>query len=283
MASFLNQLKLPALNLPFLRKNTALVGLDIGSGSVKLLELSKVPSGFKVEHYAIVPIPDDVIVEKEIKNPDALSDAINTLIVQANSSIKTAAIAMPSSLVIIKVIQMETGFSTYELEEQVPVDASRYIPYPLEEVSLDYEVWGQNKKDETKIDVLIAASRTEQVDARVDLLQDLDMNVKIVDVESYAIERAFTLIVNDINAASVDSIPFEEKLIAIINIGAAVTSLTVLKNYSILYTRDEAFGGKQLTDHIKARFELTTEHAESGKRHGGLPPRIPNRNITSLH
>ncbi len=248
------------------KKSATLAGLDIGSSSIKLLELSAGSNDeYSLDSYTIVPLPEDAIVEKEIKDVAGLTEAVITALERVKLNSNAAALAMPSSLVITKIIQMDAVLKDTELESQIQLDANRYIPYPLEEVSLDFEVLGPNEKDETKIDVLLAASRTEQMEQRVDAVEEAGLKIKVVDVESYALERILPLIAKDLPDGG------EDQMIALMNIGGTVSSLSVFENLQLIYTREEAFGGKQLTDNIRGRFDLDYDQAEYAKREGGLP------------
>lgn len=252
--------------IPLLRHKQSLVGIDIGSSSVKVLELAQRDSVYHVQGYGSVAFPEDAVTEKEIKKTELVTNALTQAIAEARIGAKHAALAMPSSMVITKVIQMDAKFKESELETQIELDANRHIPYPLDEVNLDFTVLGPNFKDETKIDVLIAASRSDQVDSRVDVVTEAGLTAKVMDVESYAIERVLPLLLEQLPDQG------EDKIVGVMNLGSTVSSLTVLEKMSIIYTREEAFGGKQLTEAIRTRFEMTLDQAESAKRSGKLPP-----------
>lgn len=249
----------------FGRKKKVLAGLDIGSSSLKLIELGHYGSKYTLEAFANIPFPEDTIVEREIKEIEAFSSVVAQVFSQSRTKAQTLALAMPSTFVISKIINIDAAFTdSNEIESQIQLDANRFIPYPLDEVCLDYVVLGASQKIADKIDILVVASRKDQVDARVDAVQEEGLPVKVVDIEHYALERAVPLI---LPADESD----EQKNIAIINIGATVMSLTIIHDNSIIYTREEVFGGKQLTDSIKHRFEMNYDQAETAKRNGGLP------------
>ena len=174
------------------------IGIDISSDSVKLLELSYSGDRHSVECFALVPLPAGTIVEKIIKNTDALADSIRKVVEKSETGAKHVAIAMPDSFVITKVIQMDASLSEEEIENQIVVEADKYIPYPLEEVSLDFQILGPSSKDSDSIDLLLAASRSENVYARVHAIEDAGLTVRVVDIESFAMERACTLITNQL-------------------------------------------------------------------------------------
>ncbi|MCW5588967.1 MAG: pilus assembly protein PilM [Legionellales bacterium] len=248
------------------KRKKKLLGLDIGTSSVKIVELSYSNSRYCLENYAVAPFPEDAVLEKEIRDIEGVTEAIKTAFAHGRFSTNHTALAMPSSLVITKIIQMDASLSEIDLEPQIELDANRYIPYPLEEVSLDFTVLGLNAKDNTKNDILLAASRKEQVDARVDAVQDASLIVDVVDVESYALERSLKLLAPQLPDGG------EDRLIAMVNIGGSVSSLSVFENLQLVYTREEAFGGRQLTESIRNHYDMDYEQAERAKSSGTLPP-----------
>lgn len=251
--------------LPFLsKKNTSLLGLDISSTSVKLLELSLQGERYRVESYGVEPLPQNAVVEKNIADVEGVGEAITRLIAKAKPKTKNVAVAVSGSAVITKTIEMDADLSDDERESQIRLEADQYIPYPLEEISLDFEVIGPSTSNPERVSVLLAASRTENIELRTDALVIANLTAKIVDVEAYAMERAFDLLV--------DSLPCgRDGTVAIIDIGASMTTLSVVNDGKIIYTREQMFGGKQLTEEIQRRYGLSFEEAGRLKKEGGLP------------
>ncbi len=249
----------------FKRKKQGLLGLDISSSAVKLLEISEHDGHFRVESYAVEPIPVNSIVEKTIIDIESVGEAIRRAIRRSGTKTTNAAVAVAGSAVITKEITMPAALSEEDLIGQIELEANQYIPYPLEEVALDFEVVGINKDNPDEVDVLLAACRSENVDARVAALELGGLIPCIVDIEAYAIENATVLI-----SSQLPELGFE-KTIAIIDIGAAMTTLNVLQDQRIIYHREQVFGGKQLTEEIQRRFGLSYEEAGMAKRQGGLP------------
>ena len=247
------------------RKEPALLGIDISSAAVKLLELSRNGSRYVVENYMVAPLPQDVVVDKDITNIDAIGEAIKRACTQSNTKLKHAAVAVAGSSVITKVITLSAELSDDELEAQIELEAEQYIPYSLEEVALDFEVQGINEKNSDLVDVLLAASRRENIEDRVAALEIADLKAKVVDIEAYAMEGAFPLIL--------DQLPNEGQgqTIAVADVGASMTTLNILQDNKIIYTREQGFGGKQLTEEIQRRYGLSHEEAGLAKKHGGLP------------
>ncbi len=240
------------------------LGIDISSTSVKALELSRSGNQIKVENYAVEPLPHNAVIEKNIADVEGVAEAVERSIDRLSSSTKNAAVAVSGSSVITKSIEMDASLSDEEMESQIKVEADQYIPYPLDEVSIDFEVQGMSENIPGKVEVLLAACRTETVDLRVDALELAGLTAKVVDVEAYAMERAFSLIDDQFQAS-------EESTVAIIDIGSTMTSLNVLNNGKTIYTREQLFGGRQLTEEIQRRYGLSIEEAGLAKKQGGLP------------
>ncbi len=247
------------------KKANTLLGIDISSTSVKLLEISKNGNRYRVESYGVEPLPPNAVVEKNINDAEAVGDVIKRVVAKSRSSVRQAAVAVAGSAVITKTIQMAAGMSEQELESQITVEADQYIPYPLDEVSIDFEVQGPSEQNPDQVDVLLAACRKENVELREDSLEIGGLEAKVVDVEAYAMERAFELIQPQVDTDT------DEQTVAIIDIGATMTTLSVLADGKTIYTREQLFGGKQLTEEIQRRYGLSQEEAGLAKKQGGLP------------
>ncbi|MDD5035395.1 MAG: pilus assembly protein PilM [Methylococcaceae bacterium] len=246
-------------------KKPLLLGIDISTAAVKLLELSKTGTRYRVESFAVVPLPLDAVVEKTIAKVETIGNAIKTVVAQSGTKLKHVAVAVAASSVITKVIPMPANLNDDEMEAQIELEADQYIPYALDEVSLDFEIQGRNEKNPDMVDVLLVASRKENVEDRVAAMEIAGLKTEIVDVESYALENAFVLV-----AAQIPEDVYE-KNVAIADIGATMTTLNVLNKNRVIYTREQGFGGKQLTEEIQRRYGLSYEEAGLAKKHGGLP------------
>jgi type IV pilus assembly protein PilM len=249
----------------FTRRKTPLVGIDISSTSVKLLELTKSASGYRVEHYAVEPLPDGAINEKAIADADAVGEAIQKAIKRSGTKTKHCAMAVPSSAVITKIITMPASLKEEDMEGQVQLEADQYIPFALEEVNLDFYVLGATDGNPETVDVLLAASRSENVEMRIAAAEYAGLVPKVVDVEAYAVENAFELLSGQISE------DLGDKTVGIVDMGATMTSLNVISERKMIYTREQPFGGKQLTDGIMQRYGLSYEDAGLAKKEGGLP------------
>ena len=171
-----------------------LIGVDISSTAVKLLQLSRSGNRYRVEHYAVEPLPPNAVVEKNIVEVEAVGEAIKRAVNRSGARARHAAAAVAGSAVITKIIPMPGDLDENDLESQVELEAVNYIPYPIEEVNLDFEVLGQMPGNAEMVQVLLAASRTENVDARVAALELGGLTAKVMDVEAFAIENAFSLL-----------------------------------------------------------------------------------------
>jgi type IV pilus assembly protein PilM len=246
--------------LRLFKSKAPMVGIDISSTSVKLLELKQRGEHYEVESYAAVAVPSGAVIEKEIKDGPVLAETIAKALAQSKSKAKYAALALPDSSVIRKVIALDKTLTDDEMEMQVMIQADKFIPYPLSEVRIDFDVVGQSEDNPTCVDVVVVASRAEKVQQRINALVDSGLEVKVVDVESYAIERACRLVTNVLPAYG------QDQLIAVLDIGARTTSLNVLYNLTSVFNREESFGGEQLIKAIQRQYNLSYEEAVNAQR-----------------
>ena len=245
------------------KPNKGLVGVDISSTTVKLLELSVKNGRYWVESYALLPLPENSVVEKSILNSEAVGDALERVVNLSNPRSTNVAIAVPTSMVINKIIEMEADMTDEEREVQIRMDAEQYIPFPLDEVSLDFEVLPDRLANPNRVNVLLVATRTENVDTRVEVLELAGLVAKVADVESYAMERAFSVFA--------DTLPMGANTVGILDIGHTMTTLSVMQKGKIIYTREQVFGGRQLTQDVQSRYGLSFEEAGRAKKERTLP------------
>lgn len=251
--------------LSFLEKKAKpVIGLDISSTSVKLLELSRSGDRYRVESYTVKALPPNAVVEKNIADPVAVAEVIRAMVKQSKTKLKHAAVAVAGSAVITKMIDMPADLNDDAMESQIAAEADQYIPFPLEEVALDFEVQGISPRNPDQVEVLLAACRRENVEVRQQVLADSDLVAEKVDIEAYCMERAFELIAEQLEDQ-------EGQVVAIIDIGATMTTLSVLVDGKTVYTREQLFGGRQLTEEIQRRYGLSREEAGLAKKQGGLP------------
>jgi type IV pilus assembly protein PilM len=248
----------------FRKTKPEMVGIDISNVSVKMLELGRAGNGLRVEGYAVVPLPEGAVVDKKIEKVEQVADAIRALVSRSKSKLKQAAVSVVDPQVITKLVQVDAGLSEHEMGMQIALEADK-LPYPLKDISYDYVILGTSNKSADMMDVLLVATRTENVDTRVDAVRGAGLEVKVVDVQSYAMERACQLVVEQLPDRGVD------RTIAVIDIGATMINLTVLHDMNTIFTRAEVFGGEQLTKEIQRRYCLTYSEAGLAKKRGTLP------------
>ena len=249
----------------FSKSSQPVMGVDVSSTAVKILELNRSGDKYRVESYAVEPLPPNAVVEKNITDVEVVGEAIRRAVKRAQTKNKLAALAVPGSAVITKVISMPAELSDDEMASQIQLEADQYIPYSLDEVNLDFETIGPSETDPDRVDVLLAASRGDNVDVRVAAAEIGGLICKIVDVEAFALENAFTRIAEDLPTGGIG------ETIALVDVGATMTTLSVLSDLKIIYAREQVFGGKQLTEEIQRRYGLSYEEAGLAKRQGGLP------------
>jgi type IV pilus assembly protein PilM len=249
----------------FKKKSDVLLGLDISSTSVKLLELSRNNGRFRVEAYGVEALPPHAMVEKNISDVAGVGEAIKRVLAQTKPSSRQAAVAVAGSAVITKTVEMPASLTDDQMEAQITAEADQYIPYPLEEVALDFEVQGVSPRNDQQVEVLLAACRRENVEMREAALQAGGLKAAVVDIEAHAMKRAV-----DLMRPSLDDYD-DDSVVAIVDIGSTMTTLSVLADGRSIYTREQLFGGKLLTEEIQRRYGLSFEEAGVAKKQGGLP------------
>jgi type IV pilus assembly protein PilM len=247
-------------------KARSLVGLNISSTAVKMVELSENRGGgYQVECYAIESLPEGAVVEGNFANVEQISDAIERCWKRLGTSTKFVAMALPTAAVITKKIILPAGLREMEMEIQVESEANQYIPFALEEVNLDFQLVGPAPSSPDEVEVLIAASRKESVEDRVACAETAHLKPVVMDVESYASLMAFELVRGQF-PGNTDEIVF-----ALVDIGANAMKVTMLKGDQQLYNREQAFGGNQLTQDMMRAYGMSHSEAEALKRTGPMP------------
>jgi len=243
-----------------------LFGLDISSSSAKLLEIVDAGNGaFRVERYAIEPLPRDAVVDGNINNLEAVAESVKRAHKRLATRTKHVAMAVPTGAVITKKIIVQSSLREDELEIQVETEANQYIPFALDEVNLDFQVIGPAPSSTEEQEVLIAATRKEKVEDRVAVAESAGLKPLVMDVESFAQQSALSMVVRQLPKEGKD------RNVAVVDIGANVMNVSVLRNDQSVYTREQAFGGNQLTQDIVSRYGMSVEEAEAAKRSNSLP------------
>ncbi|MEW5942955.1 MAG: pilus assembly protein PilM [Pseudomonadota bacterium] len=247
-------------------KSSPLIGVDISASSVKMVELSDAGKDlYRVERYAIEALPKDAVADGNIANLEAVGEAVKRAWKRLGTRARNVSMALPSAAVITKKIIMQAGLREEDMELQVETEANQYIPFALDEVNLDFQVLGPAPTGPEEVEVLIAASRKEKVEDRVAAAQAAGLKALVMDVESYATQAAYELIARQLPNGGRD------QTVAIVDIGAAMTHITILHNNQPVYSREQPLGGNQLTQEIQRRYSISEEEAEIAKHQGGLP------------
>jgi len=249
----------------FKPKAPPLFGMDISSSAIKMVELAEAGKGQRVERYAIEPLAKDSVLDGNISNLESVAETVRRAWKKLGTRTKNVALALPTAAVITKKIICPAGLREEDLELQVESEANQYIPFALDEVNLDFQVIGPAPSGEAEVEVLIAASRKEKVEDRVAVAEAAGLKALVMDVESYAMQTAFELIRQQLPNDGRD------QNVAVIDLGASIMNITVLRNDQAVYAREQAFGGHQLTQDIARHYGLSPEEAENAKRSGGLP------------
>ncbi len=242
-----------------------MVGIDISSSAVKLLELSKSGGHYRVERYAVEALPQNAVVENAITDVEQVGRAVDRVVKRSGTKSRHAAVAVSASHVITKLITVPSGMKDQDLEQQIEMEADHYIPYPLEEVNLDFEVIGPAEANANEDEVLIAACRKDIVDDYIAVIERPGLTPAVIDVDAFAMETAYSLIARQMPGGGM------EKTVAILDVGSTTTHMNVMHNNRSVYTRDHTFGGRQLTEEIQRRYGLSYEEAGLAKKVGGLP------------
>lgn len=255
------------------KKNQFVLGIDISPSAVKLVELSRTGQRYKVEAIAFEPLPEGSMENRNPVDLDQVSQAIKRAVKTSGTRLKQAAVTVPTSSVIIRTIPMPLEFGEDEIEANIQLDASQYIPFPLEEIYLDFQIIpGSAKEAAGTQDVMLVASRQENVELRREVLQESELKPLIVDVEAYALENTFRLLPKGLLSSSqqdssrkTDDIS-DNKLIALVDMGATITTVYILDGDKVVFIREQNFGGEQLTLAIAEAYGLNRERAELCKK-----------------
>lgn len=247
-------------------KARPLAGLDISTSSVKMVELTDSgKGGYRVERFASEVLPRDAVVDGNIANLEAVAEAVKKTWKRLQTSTRFVAMALPSSAVISKKIIVPAGQRESELEALVESEANQYIPFPLDEVNLDFQVIGPASGTNDDVEVLIAASRKEKVEDRIAAAEAAGLRPLVMDVESYATQASFEMVEKQLPQGA------KNKIVALVDIGANLSTITVFRNDQPLYSREQSFGGQLLTQEIMRQYGMTADEAEQGKRNNKLP------------
>ena len=250
----------------FGQANPPLLGLDISTSGVRLVELADAGKNeLRLERYAAEALPRGAVVDGNIENIEQVSEAVRRVWKKSGTRVKLIALGMPPASVITKKIILPAGLGEDQLEVQVESEASQYIPFALDEVSLDFDVIGPAANSPEDMDVMLAAARKEKVEDRVAIAEAAGLTAVVMDIESYAARAALERVTDQLPQAG------EGQVVALFQIGAQVTHISVMLDGDTIYEREQPFGGNQLTQDIVRTYGLSYEEAETKKKAGDLP------------
>ena len=255
-----------AIKSIFNPKLRPLIGLDISSSAIKMVELVDAGKGQpRVERYAIENLPKDALLDGNFSSLEAVAETLQRCWKRLGTSTRFVAMALPTSAVITKKITLPANLREQDMEVQVESEANQYIPFALEEVNLDFQVIGPAPGNADDVEVLLAASRKEKVEDRVAAAELAQLKPVVMDVEAYAIQAAYELVTKQLPQEGAGQI------VAQVDVGGSAMKVTIMKDDQQLYTREQAFGGSQLTEEIMRAYGIGPEEAENLKR-SGTPP-----------
>lgn len=258
-------LKLPLFSC-FKLKQQPLIGIDISNSAVKLLEIhSHANQHLEVASYGIAPLASGAVADRRIQDPKSVALSLRKAIERSKPTTNLAAVAVPTSMVMTRTLSLPLELSDAEVEAQVMLEADQHISYPLHEIALDFQRQAPLNSSDDHQPVLLVACRKEITEQLDSILIAAKLKPKVIDVESFALERSVGLVLKQISAKASNN-----KLIALIDFGATHTTLNVLKQGVIIYSRDQAFGGNQLTQEIQRAYNLASNAAELAKKTGSL-------------
>ncbi len=246
----------------FYPRKESLLGIDISSSAVKLVEMTRKGRDYRIESYAVAPLPEGVSNEKDIVEPEPVGEAIRRALRDSRTKIKNCALAIPTSMAISKILTMPASTPPAEMEAQMSMEAEQHIPYPMNEVNYDFEVLGPSANSAETVDVLLAATRSENVEVRVAAAEMAGLTVDIVDTETHALEKVLRHLTTELD---------DHDSVAIVDFGATMTGISVFEQSRLTFSREQAFGGRQLTEEIMQRYGLSWQEAGLAKKEGNLP------------
>jgi type IV pilus assembly protein PilM len=239
------------LKLPSFRKRKATFGLDVGSSVVKVAQLSQNGSGFRLAALAAVPVTPEAIVEGGIKDPGAVTDAIQEAVSASGVDTKDTAIALSGRELIVKKLQFP-DVPTNELAGAVQLEAEHHIPFALDEVFLDYHITG---KRDGQMDLILVAVKKTKVTEYLSVVEAAGLNPVVVDLDGFALGNQFEL-----------NHPEERsEVVALVDIGASTMKTNVVSGGTSIFARDIPFGGKNYTQAIAQHLRIPFDQAEAAK------------------
>nr|WP_256679396.1 type IV pilus assembly protein PilM [Pseudomonas sp. Fl4BN1] len=248
----------------FSKKPSSLLGIDISATSVTLLALSRQGTGYRVEAYARECLAPETLLDQRSADPEVLAMALSRAWLKSGSRLKGAVVAVAGEVVISKLIEMPAGLPADELESQLVLEAGQYIPYPLEEVTIDFEVQGAVHGDPRRVQVLLVACRNEHVEHLELVLTLAGLTPQIVETAPLALERCLQTLTVHLPSAS-------RSVVALLEIGTNMSTFSVLHGGQIIHSHEQLFGSRALLETLEQRYSLTLDEMLLAQRQDGLP------------
>lgn len=243
-----------------------MIGLDVSSSAIKLLELGEAGKGmYRVDRYAHVSLPRDAVNDGVIAKPDVVEAALRDAWRLLGTRTREVAMSLPTSAAITKKVLIPNNATEPEIETQLAAEANQMVALPIEEVSLDFQLLGPSSKNPEDQDALLVVTRRERVEERVALAEAVGLKPLVMDVDVYASLNAYQQMAHQLTEDG------RGQTVVIIDIGAVSTFVNVLNDNQPVYQREHSLGGQTLTGDIARRFDMSTEEAEEAKRRGALP------------
>ncbi len=234
-----------------LGRKKGVIGLDIGSSSIKLVELGDSKNGYRLQNIGLLPLPPEAIVDGALMDSVTIIDTIRELVTQTKTRTKDVITSVSGHSVIVKKISLPV-MSEAELEESIQWEAERYIPFDINDVNLDFQIFGSSAENPEVMDVVLVAAKKDIINDYVSVITEAGLNPVIIDVDAFAIE----------NMLGINYEIEKDETVAIANVGASITNINILKNNMTAFTRDIFKGGNQITEEIQRQLHVDYDEAE---------------------
>jgi type IV pilus assembly protein PilM len=235
-------------------KSKLAVGLDIGSSSVKLVQLREKKGGYALQAFGATRLPPETIVDGALMNSGAVVQAIQDLVAEHKVKAKEVAIGVRGHSVIIKKITLPR-MSQEELDDSIQWEAEQYIPFDVKDVNIDTQILTPDGDAAGQMEVLLVAAKKDMINDYTSVCAEAGLQASVVDVDAFAVQNAYE--------ASYDPAPGET--VVLINVGAAVTNINILANGTTTFTRDVTMGGNSFTEEIQKQLNISYDEAEALK------------------
>jgi type IV pilus assembly protein PilM len=249
---------------------TKILGLDVGSNAVKMVEVNQSKKGFELQFAGLAPLSDGAVVDKSVKKPEDVGTALMSLYSSCGTRTKDVATSLAGKSVIIKQVTMNSMSDT-QLEKQIEMEAEPYIPFDIKDVNLDYFIMGDRPEREGTMEVVLVAAKKDYMEEYIDLITTTNLNPVVVDVDPFALEVMYEFCYPNV----------QEEVVALVNIGASTINVNILKSGASQYTRDLPLGGESVTREIMRFFDVDYHRAENIKR-GAQMDGINSRNLRKI-